>query len=177
MHAGELDPCQKLAPELVAGGGAVVGVRDEVEQAGARAVQAELGGGVVGHGQRVAGEVTAPDAGAALAGLAGDLVESAAGDAEGDGGEQRDDDAEHGHPPQRAVGPGLADEGADVVGVDGEALGGHVVAAGAAQPDDVPRVLDGDVVGADERQACTGSPSAPRGQRAPTPIHRRAGSC
>jgi hypothetical protein len=64
--------------------------------------------------------------------LVGDLVERAAGNAQGHGGERGEDDAEHGHPPQRRIGPRFADELTALLGLDCQVGRGDVVAAGTA---------------------------------------------
>jgi hypothetical protein len=61
------------------------------------------------HRERIAREVAAPYASPTVAHLLAQLVERAASDAERDGGEHREDDAENGHTPQRSDRPRVAD--------------------------------------------------------------------
>ena len=111
VQVGEVDACQKLRSDVVAGGGTVVGFGDELEQR--RPVPRPIGSRRRRSRPWPAGlPARSPRRRlcASVACLAADLVERAASNAQGHGGEQGKDDAEDGHLPQRAVGPGMADE-------------------------------------------------------------------
>ena len=142
LKGGEEEPRAQAPIDVLVTLRDQVSLADRVPQRRAGRAQASVGDSELVHADRIIGELPAPGR-AASRGLPSDVVEGTPGDAERDGGEQRNEHRMQGQPPQHPLRPRLIIECAAMVVVDRYRRRRDVVTSGATQPGCVPGLLDG----------------------------------